>query len=249
MTIGIITDIHGNLAALEAVLAALEGLRVDQLVCLGDVAATGPQPAEALARLAATGCRVVMGNTDADLLDPASIGPGSIDTADDGDALRIADIDRWCAARLGEAERSYLQTFAPTVGIDLGGGARLLCVHGGPLSHHDVIVATTPDDELDRMLGSRVATVIAGGHTHTPMLRAHRGMTLLNPGSVGLAYEFRADGAVRVPPWAEYAVLAVDGGVARSIELRRVSYDRAATVRAMRERGMPHAEWWASGWV
>jgi predicted phosphodiesterase len=246
--IGIVADIHGNAAALEAVLAALERERVDRLVCLGDVAATGPQPAECLALLEKTGCPVVMGNTDADLLDPASIGVASVDTADDEDSRRIAEIDRWCAGQLGEREIAFLRSFAPTVEIDLGGGRRLLCVHGGPSSYHDVIVSATPEHELDRLLSGSAAAVIAGGHTHVPMVRKHRGTTLLNPGSVGLAYEYLSGGGVRVPPWAEFGLLTVDGDGARSIELRRVAYDRAATVRAMRERGMPHAGWWATDW-
>ena len=248
MRVGILADIHGNAAALRAVMAALERERVDRLVCLGDVAATGPEPVECLAVLAASGCPVVLGNTDADLLDPASIGAASVDTAIDEDARRIAEIDRWCAAQLGERERAFLQSFAPTVEIDLEDGERLLCVHGGPLSYDDVIVATTPDDELDRLLGGSSAAVIAGGHTHVAMVRTHRGTTLLNPGSVGLAYEHLAEGGAWVPPWAELGVLSVDGAGTRSIELRRVPYDRAATVLAMRERGMPHAEWWAADW-
>lgn len=246
MKIGIFADIHGNLAALQAVLAALDRERLDRMVCLGDVAATGPQPAEALALLATTGCPVVMGNTDADLLDPARLAPG------DGrgeDEQRIADIDRWCAGQLGEADRAYLRSFTPTVEISLPDGGRALCVHGGPCSHDDVIVATTPEDELDRLLGGREADLIAGGHTHVAMIRAHRGMTLINPGSVGLAYHVLADGSVRTPPWAEVAVLTVGEGGRRSLELRRVAYDRAATVRAMHDRGMPHASWWASDWV
>ena len=249
MRVGIFADIHGNAAALGAVMAALEGERVDGLVCLGDVAATGPEPVECLTMLAATACPVVMGNTDADLLDPTAIDAASIDTASDEDARRIAEIDRWCAAQLGQRGRAFLRSFAATVEIDLGDGERLLCVHGGPSSYDDVLVATTPDDELDRLLGGSAAAVIAGGHTHVPMVRTHRGTTLLNPGSVGLAYEHLAGGGVRVPPWAEFGLLSVDGAGARSIELRRVPYDRAATVRAMRERGMPHAEWWAADWV
>jgi len=63
MRIAIIADIHGNLTALEAVLADLEDTGADRVVCLGDVAATGPQPHETVARLRALGCPVVMGNT------------------------------------------------------------------------------------------------------------------------------------------------------------------------------------------
>lgn len=243
MRIGLLADIHGNLAALEAVLAALDEARVDRLVCLGDVAATGPQPAECLTRLAATGCAVVMGNADAELLNP-----DAMDAGDDEDSRRITLISQWSAAQLGETEVALIRSFAPTVEIDLGGGARLLCVHGGPLSFDDIITATTPDEALDRMLGGHEPAVMAGGHWHAQMLRRHRGITLVNPGSAGLAYEGLAGGGHRVPTWAEYAVLEMDGNGRRTISLRRVPYDQAATVRTMRERGMPHAGWWASDW-
>ena len=71
MRIGLIADIHGNLFALDAVLAALARIGMDELICLGDVAALGPQPREVIERLRALRCPVVMGNTDAWHLDPA----------------------------------------------------------------------------------------------------------------------------------------------------------------------------------
>jgi diadenosine tetraphosphatase ApaH/serine/threonine PP2A family protein phosphatase len=97
------------------------------------------------------------------------------------------------------------------------------------------------------MLGNTRATVIAGGHTHIRLLRTYRGQMIVNPGSVGLAYEFFPDGGVRVPPWAEIAILSTSGE-AIDIAFRRIPYDRDATVRAMVARYMPHAAWWSEGW-
>jgi putative phosphoesterase len=243
LTIALVADIHGNLAAFDAVLDALKAEPLDQIVCLGDVAATGPQPREVLRRLRERGCPVVKGNADAELLDGSPTLPET-----DEESRRVADIDRWCAAQLDDADRTFLASFQPTVEIPLGEERRLLCCHGSPRSYDDVIVAATPDDELDNMIGGYDATVIAGGHTHVRMLRAYRGREIVNPGSVGLAYQFLPDGSVRVPPWAEFAMLsrADDGPV--SVDFRRVLYDRDATVRAMIERGMPHAAWWAADW-
>src|SRR5215216_2301905 len=99
--IALIADIHGNLAALEAVLDALRAEPADQIVCLGDVAATGPQPCGVLRRLRELGCPMVMGNADAELLD---VSPPAPET--DEDARRIADISRWCAAQLDDADRA-----------------------------------------------------------------------------------------------------------------------------------------------
>jgi putative phosphoesterase len=243
MTIALIVDIHGNLAAFDAVLDALRAEPPDQIVCLGDVAATGPQPREVVRRLRELGCPAVMGNADAELLD---VPPPGAET--DDQSRKIADISRWCAAQLDDADQMFLASFQPTVKISLGGQKSLLCCHGSPRNYDDVIVAATPDDELDTMIGGHEATVIAGGHTHIRMLRALRGREIINPGSVGLAYQFFPDGSVRVPPWAEFALLSqAEVGVMR-VDFRRVPYDRDATVRAMIEREMPHAAWWAADW-
>jgi putative phosphoesterase len=243
LAIALIADIHGNLAALDAVLEALKAEPPDQIVCLGDVAATGPQPREVVRRLRELGCPVVMGNADAELL---NVAPPGAET--DEESPRIAHISRWCAAQLDDADRAFLASFQPTVEISLGEERSLLCCHGSPRSYVDVILATTSDDKLEGMIAGHEATIIAGGHTHIRMLRAYRGREIVNPGSVGLAYQFFPDGSVRVPPWAEFALLSQADAGAVSVDFRRVPYDRDATVRAMTEREMPHAAWWAADW-
>ena len=162
LTIALIADIHGNLAAFDAVLDALKAEPPDQIVCLGDVAATGPQPREVLQRLHELGCPIVMGNADAELLDVSP--PGS---ETDEESRRIADISRWCAAQLDDADRAFLASFQPTVEIPLGEERRLLCCHGSPRSYDDVIVAVIPDDELDAMIGGYGATVRSPVGTRT----------------------------------------------------------------------------------
>ena len=243
MRIALIADIHGNLAALEAMLGALARMQPDRVVCLGDVAATGPQPREVLARLRELGCAVVMGNADAELLDSADIA-----TETDEFTANILDITRWGAALLDAEDRAFITSFQPTVEIALGPGLRLLCCHGSPQSFDDIIVATTPDEEIDGMMGGHEATVYAGGHTHVRMLRAWRGREIVNPGSVGLAYRLLPDGSARVPAWVEFALLSCSDEGAVDVDFRRVPYDREATVRAMHERGMPHAAWWSADW-
>ena len=242
MQIALISDIHGNLVSLDAVLAVLDRDPVERVVCLGDAAATGPQPREVIDRLRALGCPVVLGNADAWLLDPRRT-----ERADE-DTRRFEETDAWCAQQLTPDDLEYLRTFQPTIELDLGDDQRLLCFHGSPASYDDVVTATTPDEGLARMLGCREATVLAGGHTHVQMVRRYGRSLLLNPGSVGLPYEFDpATGEARNPPWAEYAVVTcVDGSL--SVELRRVPVDVDAVVAAIRESGMPHAAWWAADW-
>lgn len=243
MRIALIADIHGNLAALDAVLNALEQEHPDQIVCLGDVSATGPQPREVLTRLRQLGCPVVMGNADAELLDPADTSPEL-----DEFTANILDITRWCADQLDAEDRAFIASFRPTVEVALGTSTRLLCCHGSPASFDDIIIAATLDEEIDRMIEGHEAKVYAGGHTHIRMLRAWRGREIVNPGSLGLAYHFLPDGSARIPSWAEFALLSCSKEGAVTVDFRRVPYDKEATVRAMHERGMPHAAWWSADW-
>ena len=242
--IGIFSDMHGNAVAFETVLAALRVEGVERLVCLGDVAATGPQPREVVRRLRALNCPVVMGNTDDHVLTPPE--PES----DDEDAVRIREIDRWSAAQLASDERAFIASFAPTVTLPLADGGSLLCYHGSPRSYNDLVLPTTTTEDLDTLLGETpaLATVFAGGHTHQQMLRRHRTALVLNPGSVGLPMDRVPPGpGTRNPSWAEFAVLTCGDGDLR-IELRRVRFDVAALLAAARQSGMPHAAWYASDW-
>lgn len=243
MRVALIADIHGNLVSLDAVLTVLGRERVDQIVCLGDVAATGPQPHAVLTRLRELGCPIIMGNADAWLLDPADRPPPASD-----DLRRIEEIDRWCLAQLRGADLDFVRTFQPTVPVPLGSGALLLCMHGSPRSNMDAIRATTPDGELDAMLTGVAAAVVAGGHTHTQLLRRHGDLFIVNPGSVGLPYErLRSSGRVRNPPWAEYGVVEWQEEQL-SLQLRHTPVDVGAVVDAAEASGMPHGAWWIGGW-
>lgn len=241
MHIAIISDIHGNAVALEAALADIAAEGIDQIVCLGDVAATGPQPREVLARLRALGCPVVMGNTDDWLLRPT--------TGEAGDELsrHFEEFDQWCAAQLTDDDRAYLRTFQPTIQVSLGPAGMLLGYHGSPRSYSDVVLPTTPDDAIDQMFEGFRAAIMVGGHTHRPMLRRHRDVILLNPGSVGRSLNPVAPAdQVRNAPWAEYAVVEAERGRLR-VDLRRVAFDFEEWARTMRASGAPEAEWWIAG--
>src|SRR3954449_12431588 len=104
MRIGLIADIHGNAVALDVVLAELMREQVDEIICLGDVAALGPQPREVLRRLRKIGCPIVMGNTDAWL---AAWPP------DEAISREVFAITDWCAAQLSADDLVYIRTFPP----------------------------------------------------------------------------------------------------------------------------------------
>jgi predicted phosphodiesterase len=236
----IISDIHGNLNAFDAVLAELNAAGVNRLICLGDVAATGPQPLEVVERLRALNCPVVMGNADEWLLNPQ---PAA--TADE-DTRRFEAIDEWCLSQLRPADLDFLHTFRPTIEIGLGGGCSLIAYHGSPRSNTEQILATLPDQALETALAGSHADVLAGGHTHVQMIRRFQTSLIINPGSVGLPYE-QVGSTIRNPHWAEYAVIEAEADNL-SITLRRVNYDVTPTIEAAKTGGMPHADWWIEGW-
>ena len=235
--IGVISDPHGNLLALEAVLAELEREELDGLVCLGDVA-VGPQPAETLARVRALGCPVVKGNWDDWFCE-------GIPPADHEIARKLVEIGEFWAAQLSAEELALMRGFAPTVELDLGGGETALCFHGSPSSNMEGIYSDTPDETLAQFLGDNRARVMLCGHTHLQMLRRFEQSVIVNPGAVGLPFSDWAPHTIRIAPWAEYGILEYDEGRLR-LDLRRTTYDVDALLDLALESGMPHAQWWVN---
>ncbi len=240
--LAVISDIHGNLGGLEAILADAGNVGADGLVCLGDVASFGPQPRETLRRVQALGCPVIMGNADDEILYPDKL-KGLEETRIDSNIL--FDIVSWCAEQLTDADRDFIRTFQPTVKIELE-KLPILCFHGSPRSYNDVIVATTPDETLAQFFQKR-APLMLGGHTHQPILRRFQDITFVNPGSVGSPYELLSNGEARNPAWAEYALIEVVGGQP-SITFRRVPYNVTPVLETAKRSGMPHAAWWCADW-
>ena len=243
MSLAIISDIHGNLIALDAVLNAIATRNIKQIICLGDVAATGPQPREVIAHLKTIGCPVVMGNTDDWLLEP------KLKEHEDPDMQRIHEMELWASQQLTSEDRAYLKTFQPTIAYNLENGKRLLAYHGSPRSYKELIQPTTPDNELDAALSGYQADIYIGGHSHMQMFRRHRRSLVLNPGSVGLAFDhtWTFDATVRNPPWAEYAIIDTSNGFL-NVEFHRVPFDVQTFIQATLASGMPHAEWSAGEW-
>jgi putative phosphoesterase len=230
MKVAVISDIHGNLYALERVIEAIEREAPGEIVCLGDVIAFGPQPREVLRRLRELGCPVVMGNCD--VWFPQWPLPPE-------EGLIYAQA-RWAAEQLPPEDVAFIAGFRPTVSVSLGGGQTLLCFHGSPRSNTEVILATTPDEELTEMLAGGEGTVMIGGHTHTQMVRRLPGRLLMNAGSVGMPFD--TDRSVH-PAWAEWAIVeAADGSV--TVSLRRTPLDAAEMTARAAGSSMPGLDEW-----
>jgi putative phosphoesterase len=222
--LALISDIHGNGIALDTVLADLTRHDVEQIVCLGDVAAGGPQPTEVIARLRELGCQAVRGNADGWLLDGLPAGRSE-------EARRLGEVVGWAHMTLGLDDLDYLAALPATLTVTVD-GVTLLCFHGSPRSDVESLLATTPEHELDEAFGAAEASVLAGGHTHLQLLRSHRDRILVNPGSVGLPLGSLTASPIAqpLPAWAEYALVQDDDGI--EISFRRLPVDVDALAAA-----------------
>jgi predicted phosphodiesterase len=231
--VALFSDVHGNAVAFDALLAELERTSVDHVVCLGDHAQGGAQPAECLERLRELGCPAVMGNSDHFVL-----------TLDQGEEA-VTDLQletaRWSASQLSDELLEFHRSFQPTVELGLGDGRTLLAFHGSPRSRDEILGPWMKEEAFREPLEGLGATVFAGGHIHLQWTRRCGPAYFVNPGSVGLAYDHhQPEESFRADPWAEFAIVTLDGAV--EVEFRRVPFDRAAVLKAIEASGMPHPE-------
>ncbi len=225
MRTALISDIHGNELALNAVLDDIHRRGADQTVCLGDVATLGPRPLAVLERLRKLGCACILGNHDEFMFEPSLV-------ADYTRIPVLLEAVAWCRDELPSDAIDFIRSFQGSLKLPLDDRNELLLFHGTPESNVADLLATTAPEVLDAMLAGQQATVMAGGHTHIQMLRQHRGFLLVNPGSVGIPFkEYVGGGPPTVLPHAEYATIESTGGNV-SIQLHRVPLDRAALRKA-----------------
>lgn len=237
MRLALISDIHGNAVALRAVLDDIERVGVDRVICLGDVATLGPEPAAAVELVAERCCTLIEGNHEQFLLEPGSV-------HDYTDVAPVVQAIEWCADTLHDDHLAVLRRAADTAFVPLD-DVVLFAFHGTPRSNRENLLASSADVEVDAMLDGRRSTIMAGGHTHLPLLRRHRGDLVINPGSVGMPFaEFVGGGKPTLRPCAEYAVIEDrrDGGGTVRVDLRQVCVDHAQLVRATRKVDYPFAE-------
>lgn len=228
MRVGLLSDIHSNLEALEAVLQAMP--QVDRVVVLGDIVGYGPDPNGVIARLRSIGARAVRGNHDQAMLDPASIelfNPHAAASA------------RWTRTVLTPQSLRYLATLPSH-----GRVGRHRAVHGSPRKPYiwEYILDELQALEILVRLGRRWCFF---GHTHLPRIFTEEGeqlpgpgdwiplppAALVNPGSVGQP----RDG----DPRASFAVADLD---AEAVQFFRVPYDIALTQSRIRAVGLPEIE-------
>lgn len=238
LNVAILADIHGNPLALEAVVKDIQALGgVDEYWILGDLAALGPEPLEALERLAALPkARFIRGNTDRYLISGEQPGPSLDKILNDPEALavkmRLASSFAWTIGAVAPAGwLPWLRALPLEMRITLPDGTRVLAVHAAPgTDDGDGLRIRFSDDELREQLSGIEADLVLVGHTHLPFDRLVDGVRLVNPGSVSNPF----------PPdlRASYAILSCDSE-GYSIEHHRAEYDRQAVIQAMKRVAHP----------
>ena len=234
MKIAILSDIHGNISALEPVLADLERQgNADHVVVTGDMFAFGPAPAQVLARLGQLPhTHFLMGNTDRYLLERTY--PSLRSGGDWQDQLLLSF--HWTAEQLGNKGFDFLKSLAPFSVIQ-DKRRQLLAVHGSPRSDEEGLTIQTAASEFEHMAVDPRVRVVVCGHTHVPMDRTLGNVRVVNAGSVGIPF----DG----DPRACYALIsnvAGNGCGPTQVELRRVAYDVEEAVAQLYERHHPAAD-------
>ena len=213
MRVAVVSDVHGNLPALEAVLAEIEREDVDLIVSGGDISA-GPMPVECVDTLRELGDRVlwVRGNADREDAAPA----------------QYAELTRWVTGQLGPERRRFLVQAPVAAPVSVDGLGPVLVCHGSPRSDEEILTKVSPEERVAAALGGVEEQVVVHGHTHVQYDRELAGHRVVCAGSVGAPYEGR--------PGAYWALLGPD------VELRSTEYDLERAVAAIRATGYPGAE-------
>jgi predicted phosphodiesterase len=236
MRLAVIADMHGNLPALEAVLADIARRGIDRIVNLGDCVSGPLWPHETCVLLMARGFPTVRGNHDrwVATFAPADLGPS----------------DRYTQGQLDETQRRWLGDLPATLRLD----PDILAVHGRPDDDNNYLLedieqgrlVRAPADMIARRLGRTDAALVLCGHSHQQhMIRLPDGPLVLNPGSVGLPAYRDPEGVAHVSevgsPHARYALVDRDDG-AMTIELVALDYDHGSAARRAAANNNP-------GWV
>ena len=228
--IAILSDVHGNLVALEAVRKALKKEKPDAILVAGDLVMNGPDPSgavDALRAMEADGAVIVQGNTDVAVadFDYAAAFPWLGDGVPD--AMQAAA--EWAHDELGEERLDWLRRLPAERRVRLE-DTLVLVTHASPGSQ-----TAGFDTDLDasvtlERLSRTDARIIGCGHTHLPDVRDFGWKQIVNAGSAG--YVFDGD------PTASWALLTLDGDAATA-EIRRTEFDALAVANAISARGLP----------
>jgi predicted phosphodiesterase len=228
MRVAIVSDIHGNRRAFQAVLADLRQVAPDLVLHGGDLASGGTHPADIIDQIRSLGWAGVRGNTDEMLWAPERLTEYAAAQPKVAPILaRVQETIPPTLASIGEERLRWLEGL-PCLYSQPG----FSLVHASPDDLWRAPMPNASDDELRSTYASLGAPIVVYGHIHRPFLRRLQGMTVANTGSVSQSY----DGDTR----ASY--LVIEG---ESITIRRVEYDVESEAKELLRSGLPHADWMA----
>lgn len=213
--LALLGDVHANIEALRAVLAAVDAAGIARGACTGDLVMRGTAPAECIAELRRRGWPCTRGNTDHKVGTRPRRPPGHPKASRPGSRA-------WTSARLDDADIAWLAALPMVARVEVA-GARVAVMHGSPEDPRAPVAADTPDRDLAALAERVGADVIVMGHVHRQMVRRVADTLFVNPGAVGEA----VDDGDRAPRWAWLEV----GPEGLGVHLERVDAP-IATVRA-----------------
>ena len=225
--VAVITDIHANLPALEAVLEAIESTGADAVYCGGDLVGYGPRPNEVCALVEKRGIPTIYGNYD------YAIGRDLEDcgcTYRDQHERELGQLSvDWTLEQTSGHSKDFMRALPFDLRFELG-HERVRLVHGSPRKVNEYLFESKPARTFERIAAGADCDVLVFGHTHQPWIREYGGVLFVNCGSVGKP----KDG----DPRAAFALLELEGGrVVAHIE--RVRYDAGAVGREIGAAGLP----------
>ena len=229
MRIAVITDVHGNLGALRAVLADLNRSEPDEVIFGGDVALFGSHGRECWQHVLDMNWRTVQGNTDRYLADPES----KLQALRSTSPLAAEQLERnlaWGRAQIGDALIARMASMPTIVRIGSPAG-KLVVVHGAPGNDEVGLNPDTTDSHLSQTIGTVDSAALVCGHTHRAFVRHVARMLIVNCGSVGRSYDGH-------PGQATYALLDDDAG-RWAATIRQISYDHQKAHRQLKASGAP----------
>lgn len=225
--VAVITDIHGNLAALQAALTRIEELGIDSVFCGGDLVGYGPHPNEACALIAGRDIPTIYGNYDyAIARDEEDCGCAYVTPHDrELGQLSVA----WTLAHTSRDSKDFMRELPFDLQFRVG-DTDVHLVHGSPRKVNEYLFEDKPARLYERLAAAERDRVLVFGHTHKPWVHEYGGVLFVNCGSVGKPKDGDPRGAFAV---LRAAANSVD------VSIERVSYDAEAVAAEVREVGIP----------
>jgi putative phosphoesterase len=227
MLIAFISDIHGNLPALESAVADAKKRGAGRIICAGDMTGYGPFPDEVCNFLQKHHITAIIGNYDQKVIEVTRHGSIAAQNMKE----KKQKILLWTVEHLSRATHNYLSHLPESMISQLSSGQKILVVHGSPVSQDDAIYPSITNSGLAVKLKDTCPDILVCGHTHIPFVKHIGGILVVNCGSAG----HPVDGDHR----PSYALVRAGRGSAPSGRIIRFDYDKNKTIAALETTSLP----------